>query len=253
MAHDQAKANVIGKWLDKEEGGRRDDSSGDEVSKVTPARGEDNPRSDDGNPELGNSHPESGNRNLDSGNSNPGKENKLQGEEAVLMDINMVFTILTEFCAPTEDVAELALGAECAMFEKPENPGAHMKALLIRGHLDRMLIRHMLIDGGARVNILPLALFNKLAHVKGDLKHTNLSLSGFAGDPMEAKGIICKELMVGSKTMPMAFFVVDVTTFYSNGIGYTPTSVSHLLFINASSNGSVMMWRWFKMMRRCAL
>jgi hypothetical protein len=79
MAHDQAKANVAGKWLDKEEGGRRDDSSGDEASKVTPARGEDNPSSDDGNPELGNSHSESGNRNLDSGNSNPGKENKLQG------------------------------------------------------------------------------------------------------------------------------------------------------------------------------
>jgi hypothetical protein len=32
------------------------------------------------------------------------------------MDVNMVFTILTEFCAPMEDVVELALGAEHAMF-----------------------------------------------------------------------------------------------------------------------------------------
>jgi hypothetical protein len=39
----------------------------------------------------------------------------------------------------------------------------------------------MLIDGGASVNILPLSLFKKLGHVEGDLKHTNLSLSGFAG------------------------------------------------------------------------
>jgi hypothetical protein len=38
-----------------------------------------------------------------------------------------------------------------------------------------------------------------LGHVESDLKHTNLSLSGFAGDPTEAKGIICKELTVGSK------------------------------------------------------
>jgi hypothetical protein len=36
-----------------------------------------------------------------------------------------------------EDIVELALGAECAVFEKPENLGAHMKPLFIRGHLDR--------------------------------------------------------------------------------------------------------------------
>jgi hypothetical protein len=47
------------------------------------------------------------------------------------MDVNMVFTILAEFRVPTEDVVELALGAEHAVFEKPENPGAHMKLLII--------------------------------------------------------------------------------------------------------------------------
>jgi hypothetical protein len=66
------------------------------------------------------------------------------------------------------------------------------------------------VDGGASINILLLSLFKKLGHVEGDLKHTNLSLSGFAGDPTEAKGIICKELMVRSKTKPTTFFVVEV-------------------------------------------
>jgi hypothetical protein len=105
------------KWLAKEEGGSSGDSSGEEVSKVTLVRGEDNSRSGDENPEpgncnpeLGNCHPESGNRNLDSGNSNPVKENDRQGEEPVLMYVNMVFTIPVEFHAPTKDVAELALG-----------------------------------------------------------------------------------------------------------------------------------------------
>jgi hypothetical protein len=73
----------------------------------------------------------------------------------------------------------------------------------------------MLVDGGASVNILPLPLFKKLGHIEGDLKRTNLSLSGFAGDPMEAKGIIYNEVMVGSKTVPMAFFVVDVKGRYN--------------------------------------
>jgi hypothetical protein len=43
------------------------------------------------------------------------------------MDVNMVFMISVEFCAPMEDIAELALGAGRAMFLKPENPGQHMK------------------------------------------------------------------------------------------------------------------------------
>jgi hypothetical protein len=210
------------KRLAKEEGCSSIDSSSEEASKVTPARWEDNLESGDGNselgnynPESGNHHPESGTYNPDSGNSNPGKENDRQGEKSVLMDINMVFTIPVEFCAPTKDDVELALGAECAMFKKPENSGAHMKPLFIQGHLDGTPIRHMLIDGRASISILPLSLFKKLTHVEGDLKHTNLSLSGFAGDPMEAKGIICKEVTVGSKIVPMAFFVVDVKERYN--------------------------------------
>jgi hypothetical protein len=135
------------------------------------------------------------------------------------MDVNMVFMILAEFHAPAEDVAELTLGAGRAVFEKPENPSARMKPLFIWGHLDGMPIRHMLVDGGASVNILPLSLLKKLDHVESDLKRTNLSLSGFAGDPTEAEGIICIELTVGSKTVPMTFFVVDMKGRYNVLLG----------------------------------
>jgi hypothetical protein len=136
------------------------------------------------------------------------------------MDANMVFMTPAEIRVPMEDVAELALGPERAVFEKPKNPGTHMKPLFIRGHLDGTPIGHMLIDGGASINILPLALFKKLGHVEGDHKRTNLSLSGFAGDPTEAKGIICKEPIVGSKTVHMAFFVVDVKGRYNMLLGW---------------------------------
>jgi hypothetical protein len=131
------------------------------------------------------------------------------------MDVNLVFTILVEFRAPIEDVVELVLGVERAMFKRPENPGVHMKPLFIRGHLDGTPVGHMLMDGGASINILPLSLFKKLDHIEGDLKRTNLSLNGFAGDPTEAKGIIYKELTVGSKTVLTAFFVVDVKGRYN--------------------------------------
>jgi hypothetical protein len=52
----------------------------------------------------------------------------------------MVFTIPARFCVPAEDVAELTLGAGRAVFERPENPGAHMKPLFIWGHLDRTML-----------------------------------------------------------------------------------------------------------------
>jgi hypothetical protein len=118
-----------------------------------------------------------------------------------------------------EDVVELVLCVERAMFEKPKNPSAHMKPLFIRGHLDGMSIRNMLIDGGASINILLLSLFKKLGQVESDIKRTNLSLSCFVSDLTEAKGIICMELMVGSKTVPMTFFVVDVKGRYNVLLG----------------------------------
>jgi hypothetical protein len=65
------------KWFAMEEGGSRGDNIKEEASRVTPARGEDNPGSADRNPEFGNCnpeslncHPESGIHNPDSGNSN---------------------------------------------------------------------------------------------------------------------------------------------------------------------------------------
>jgi hypothetical protein len=73
----------------------------------------------------------------------------------------------------------------------------------------------MLIEEGASINIFLLLLFKKLGHIESDLKRTNLSLSNFAGDLTEAKGIICKELTVRSKTMPTNFFVVGVKGCYN--------------------------------------
>jgi hypothetical protein len=105
------------KWLAKEEDGTSSDSSGEEEVEVTSAKGDSNPRSGSGNPEVGNRNPS-------------GKEDRRE-EELTWMDVNMVFMISIEFRAPMEDVVEFALGAERAVFEKPENPGTHMKPLFI--------------------------------------------------------------------------------------------------------------------------
>jgi predicted aspartyl protease len=126
------------------------------------------------------------------------------------VDINMVFQILAEFMLPVAEAAQLDLGTERVDFQKPEKLGQHMKPLYIKGFLDGEPINRMLVDGGACVIIMPHEVFEKLGHHESELMRTNMTLNGFSGEASEAKGIISKELTVDSKTMPTAFFVVDV-------------------------------------------
>jgi hypothetical protein len=133
--------------------------------------------------------------------------------------VNMVFVILVEFRASDFEVAELVAGAERAVFEKLVRIGEHMKPLYIHGHLDGAPVGHMMVDCGASINIMPLSLFKKHGHSERDLKRTNMSLSGFSGEPAEAKGIMSKELTIGSKTMPTTFFMVDVKGRYNMLLG----------------------------------
>jgi hypothetical protein len=46
-----------------------------------------------------------------------------------------------------------------------------------------------------------------------------MMLIGFLGEASDTKGIVFKELTVGSKIMPMAFFVVDVKGRYNVLLG----------------------------------
>lgn len=135
------------------------------------------------------------------------------------MDINMVFELPAEFRAPEMEVAELVLGPKNAIFEKPEKSGEHLKPLFIKGHIDGKPIGRMLVDGGAGVNVMPLSVFSKLGRKESELMKTNMGLSGFSGELSQAKGVISMELTVGNKTIPTAFFVVDVKGRYNILLG----------------------------------
>jgi hypothetical protein len=93
---------MAGKQLAKEEDGGSGGSSSEEEQEMDLARG-------DPNPESCNSNSGSGNLNLSE------KEDRL-GEEPTQMDVSMVFMILVEFRAPTQNVVELVLGVERAVF-----------------------------------------------------------------------------------------------------------------------------------------
>jgi hypothetical protein len=65
-----------------------------------------------------------------------------------------------------------------------------------------------------------VSLFEKLGHQEKYLKRTNMSLRVFSREPAEARGIVSKELTVGSKTVSIAFFVVDVRGRYNVLLGW---------------------------------
>nr|AAQ56356.1 putative polyprotein [Oryza sativa Japonica Group] len=127
------------------------------------------------------------------------------------MDINKVCMLPMEFCAMDEaEVAQFSLGPKDVVFEKPDESNRHMKPLYLKCHIDGKPVSRMLLDGGAAVNLMPYSLFKKLGRGDDELKKTNMILNGFNGEPTEAKGIFSEELTVGNKTLPTAFFIVDV-------------------------------------------
>jgi hypothetical protein len=74
----------------------------------------------------------------------------------------------------------------------------------------------------------------------------NMSLIGFAGEPAEAKGIMSKELTDGSKTLSMAFFVVDMKGCYNvrwDMIGYMSMGAFLQFFISVSCSVWEIRWR----------
>jgi hypothetical protein len=136
------------------------------------------------------------------------------------MDINMVFTLPAEFRGIEEEVAQMCLNPKEAMFEKPEESSQHLKPLYIRGYIDGKPVSKMLIDGGAAVNLMTYTVFKKLGSLDDELVNTNLTLNGVGGNLMEARGVISMELTVGSKSLAIAFFIIEVQGNYSVILGH---------------------------------
>jgi hypothetical protein len=95
-----------------------------------------------------------------------------------------------------------------------------MKPLFIKGHINGKPVRHMMVNRGDNVNIMPTTVFKKKGHREEDLRQINLSLSDFSGEPAKERGILSVELTVDSKIIPIAFFVVEVKGRYNVLLGH---------------------------------
>jgi hypothetical protein len=67
--------------------------------------------------------------------------------------------------------------------------------------------------------VKPLATFKKMGYQEDEQMRTNTNLSAFTGEVTKTKGILFVELIIGSKTLPTAFFMVDVKGQYNLLLG----------------------------------
>jgi hypothetical protein len=136
---------------------------------------------------------------------------------------NMVFVLPPEFYAPDRKelpVAQLDFGPRQVIFEKPrEKNYKHLKALYLKGYVNGHLVNKMLVKTGATVNIMPYLVLRQLGHFAEDLIKTNVTLSDFNGQALEAQGILNMDLTVGSNTVPTSFFIVSSKSTYTILLG----------------------------------
>jgi hypothetical protein len=94
-----------------------------------------------------------------------------------------------------------------------------LKALYLKGYINGHPVNKMLVDIGAAVNIMPYSVLRRLGRSTEDLIKTNVTLSDFNGQALEAQGILNIDLTVGSKTVPTSFFIISSKSIYTVLLG----------------------------------
>ena len=141
------------------------------------------------------------------------------------MSVNMVFFLPEEFKAPSEKEAEqamaqLSLDPMQATFDKLGNKERkHLKPLFMKGYINGKPMTKMLVDRGAAANLMPYATYRKLGLGEEDMIQTDMMLKDFEGAMSPAKGAICVDLTIGSKTLPTTFFIISGKGSYSTLLG----------------------------------
>jgi hypothetical protein len=138
------------------------------------------------------------------------------------MEVNVVYLSTTDYSLlEEEEVLQLPLGPQDAIFKKLAESEDHLKSLYIRGHLNGMPVARMLVDGGAAVNVMPYSTFKKLEKTDAELVKMNMTLTGIRGDgSISPKGVTSMELTVESKMIPTAFFITEVQGNYNTILGH---------------------------------
>jgi hypothetical protein len=146
-----------------------------------------------------------------------------KADGTALAGTNMMFVLPLEFYAPDHKdlpVTQPNFRPRPVILVKPwEKNYKHLRALYLKGYINGHRVNKMLIDTCAVVNIMPYSVLCRLGHSAKDFIKTNIMLSDFNGQALEAQGVLIVDLAVGSKTVPTSFFIVNNKSTYTVLLG----------------------------------
>ncbi|CAL9021320.1 unnamed protein product [Prunus brigantina] len=127
------------------------------------------------------------------------------------LGINMVFILSEKFWAA--EGQESTLEGDVFSQESFE-----CRPLFITANFGGVPVPKVMVDGGAAINLLPHRMLSKMGRTEKDLIPTRLTVTNFAGGITKTHGILDVDVIVGSKKLKIAFFVVDTTSTTYNAL-----------------------------------
>ncbi|CAL8152232.1 unnamed protein product [Prunus armeniaca] len=113
----------------------------------------------------------------------------------------------------------MKLAAEQLCFSEPTKEMVnYLRPLFITANFGGVPIPKVMVDGGATINLLPHRLLIKMGRIEKDLIPTRLMVTNFAGGITKTHGILDVDVIVGTKKLKIAFFVVDTTSTTYNAL-----------------------------------
>jgi hypothetical protein len=131
--------------------------------------------------------------------------------------------------------------AEMMCFPRPTKDMANqLRPLYITAHLQGAPINKILVDNGSAVNVLPFRSMQTLGMDKYAIQPTSLIVKNFTGSITRTHGLLFVQVMVGSRSITLAFFVVDCTSPYNALLGRD--WIHRSLCVPSSLHQSLIMW-----------
>lgn len=106
------------------------------------------------------------------------------------------------------------------LFEKPcLTKGISLLPLYIRAEINGIVVRRILVDGSAVVNLLPMKILPFISKDENDLVQVKTSVPGFLKCVTQVKGDFATRMMVGTKESQAVFYMVDIDSIFNVLIG----------------------------------
>ncbi|CAL8089798.1 unnamed protein product [Prunus armeniaca] len=113
----------------------------------------------------------------------------------------------------------MKLAAEQLCFFEPTKEMAnHLRPWFITANFWGFPIPKVMVDGGVAINLLPHKLLIKMGRTEKDLIPTRLTVTNFVGGITKTHGILDVDVIIGTKKLKIAFFMVGKTSTTYNAL-----------------------------------